>query len=83
MGKDIMLLKFGRGAILMGRINFCGMPTQTFHLSKKEYPIGELKENLLMSEHMPDLMMSFENIESLNVVIDSLEKLREHFKVKE
>jgi DNA-binding transcriptional regulator GbsR (MarR family) len=83
MKKDILLLKFGRGAILMGRMNYCGIPTQTFHLSEKEYPVGELKEELPMSDYVPDLMMSFENIESLNVVIGSLEKLREHFKVKE
>jgi hypothetical protein len=80
---DIMVLKFGRGQILLGRINYMGNPTQTFHPTDTELPIGDLEKPIPMSELPPILMMSFENIESLNVVIGSLEKLKEKFREQE
>lgn len=77
---DIMMLKFGKGQILLGRINYLGNPTQTFRPTDKEYPIGKLAKPIPMSELPPVLMMSFENIESLNMVIGSLKKLKLKFK---
>lgn len=77
---NIMVLKFGKGQILLGSIDYMGNPTQTFYPTDEEHPIGKLAKPIPMSELPPVLMMSFENIESLNTVIGSLEKLKLKFK---
>jgi len=83
-------LHFGNGRVLLGsgvKATKDGEklpPNIAFQTVEEEYPIGDLVKPVKPNKVADiDVLMFFNNIESLNVVIGALERLRNEFPVAE